>query len=343
MSTLADTGGAEGVDPGILTFLERSGLVGPDEQWSIAPLTGGVASDIWKVTAGERTFVVKKALATLRVAQEWKAPVSRNASEVEWMIEAAKVAPSAVPQVLAHDAALGAFAMTYFQPQDYPVWKEELRHGRVDAAFAARLGATMAAIHSATAGSAEVARRFANDGVFHAIRLAPYLEATATVHPDLAPQLMAMSDDVLHTHRALVHGDISPKNILVGPGGPVILDAECAWYGDPSFDFAFCLNHLMLKCVERRASTPDYLAAFDALAAAYLAAVDWEPAAGLEARAARLLPALFLARVDGKSPVEYITSDGDKALVRGFAPDFIATPRKTLAEIRQGWARELAQ
>ena len=99
----------------------------------------------------------------------------------------------------------------------------------------------------------------------------------------------------------------------------------------------------MLKCVERRASTPDYLAAFDALAAAYLAAVDWEPAAGLEARAARLLPALFLARVDGKSPVEYITSDGDKALVRGFAPDFIATPRKTLAEIRQGWARELAQ
>ena len=71
---------------------------------------------------------------------------------------------SAVPQVLAHDAALGAFAMTYFQPQDYPVWKEELRHGRVDAAFAARLGATMAAIHSATAGSAEVTRRFANDG-----------------------------------------------------------------------------------------------------------------------------------------------------------------------------------
>ena len=70
MSTLADTGGAEGVDPGILTFLERSGLVGPDEQWSIAPLTGGVASDIWKVTAGERTFVVKKALATLRMTQE---------------------------------------------------------------------------------------------------------------------------------------------------------------------------------------------------------------------------------------------------------------------------------
>lgn len=135
---------------------------------------------------------------------------------------------------------------------------------------------------------------------------------------------------------------ISPKNILVGPGGPVILDAECAWYGDPSFDFAFCLNHLMLKCVERRASTPDYLAAFDALAAAYLAAVDWEPKAGLEARAARLLPALFLARVTGKSPVEYITSTATRRWCAA-SPRFSSQRPERPCRNPAGLAAELAQ
>src|SRR5258706_15623986 len=110
----------------------------------------------------------------------------------------------------------------------------------------------------------------------------------------------------------LVHGDISPKNILIGPAGPVFLEAECAWYGDPAFDLAFCLNHLMLKCLWTPRSASDFLDCFDAMYAAYSAGVTWEPPAILEARAAALLPALFLARVDGKSPVEYLTQDADK-------------------------------
>ena len=109
--------------------------------------------------------------------------------------------------------------------------------------------------------------------------------------------------------RALVHGDVSPKNILRGPDGPVFLDAECAWWGDPAFDLAFCLNHLLLKCLWTPSAAAGFLACFDALGAAYLARVAWEPPHALEARAARLLPGLFLARVDGKSPVEYITTE----------------------------------
>ena len=92
------------------------------------------------------------------------------------------------------------------------------------------------------------------------------------------------------TKHALVHGDISPKNILVGPGGPVFLDAECAWWGDPAFDLAFCLNHLLLKGLWNRGAQERFLDAFGRMSESYLAGVTWEPPADVEARAARLLP-----------------------------------------------------
>ena len=234
-------------DPVIRDFVVLAGLVQGDPSPHFTALTGGVASDIWKVETPERTFVVKKALSRLRVAREWTAPVSRNASEVDWLVTAGAIVPDAVPRVLAHDEQAGAFAMEFLDPAEYPVWKAELRAGSANPAFAAQVGKALAAIHNATAGDEMVARRFANDAIFHAIRLEPYLEATARAHPDLADRSWRCRATPLATKRALVHGDVSPKNILVGPDGPVFLDAECAWYGDPAFDLAFCLNHLLLK------------------------------------------------------------------------------------------------
>jgi hypothetical protein len=140
----------------------------------------------------------------------------------------------------------------------------------------------------------------------------------------------------------LVHGDVSPKNILVGPDGPVLLDAECAWYGDPAFDLAFCLNHLLLKCLWTPAAAAGFLACFDALTKAYMAGVVWERRADLEERAAGLLPGLFLARVDGKSPVEYLTAEADKERVRRVAGRFLAEPSATLMPIRNAWAEEVS-
>ena len=143
------------------------------------------------------------------------------------------------------------------------------------------------------------------------------------------------------TKRSLAHGDISPKNILVGPNGPIFLDAECAWYGDPAFDLAFCLNHLMLKCLWNREASPGFLQCFAAMAVAYGAGVAWEPWPAVEARTARLLPSLLLARIDGKSPVEYITEVGDKNMVRRVARQLLQAPTDRLDAILQVWRREL--
>lgn len=327
-------------DPLIHEFVMDEGLV-ENEAYSASPLTGGVASDIWLIQSGDSAFVVKKALAQLRVAQEWKAPVSRNASEVKWLLEAARVVPAAVPRILAHDADRGIFAMTYLDPDRHPIWKAELMAGRVDSDFAALIGRQVARIHAATAGRADIATRFDNDATFHALRLEPYLEATARAHPDLADALFGLSRIITATKKALVHGDISPKNLLVGPNGPVILDAECAWYGDPCFDMAFCLNHLILKSVHLPRYRPAFIRAFEAMSTAYLEGVDWEPRADIETRIAALLPALTLARIDGKSPVEYLTQDRDKTRVRQFATRRVARPARSLDEIVDHWKKEL--
>lgn len=330
------------MDPGITQFLNDTGLAKVGS-YEATPLTGGVASDIWKIRTHDRVFVVKKALARLRVAQVWNAPVSRNASEVEWLLEAGRVVPAAVPEILAHDPERGVFAMSYLEPTEHPVWKAELHRGNAESMFASKLGAVLASIHSATAGSEEIARRFANDDVFHPIRLEPYIEAAARVHDDLSDTLLALSSRTLETKKALVHGDISPKNILVGPGGPIILDAECAWYGDPAFDLAFCLNHLLLKCLWNPSSRSDYGDCFDALVEAYLHGVDWEAKTELEGRAALLLPALSLARIDGKSPVDYLTEASDKDFVRSHSRLLIKRQPQTLSEIKEHWLTELSK
>jgi 5-methylthioribose kinase len=325
----------------ILSFVRKAGLLAPKSTPRLIALTGGVASDIWKIETADRVFVVKRALRRLRVAQEWTAPVSRNASEVAWMMTAGAVVPQAVPHILADDPVVGAFAMEFLDPTDFPVWKAELAMGRVDPAFAANVGGAIAAIHAATAHSKSVAERFANDAVFHSIRLEPYLEATARAHPTLAPILMGLSRQTLVTKIALVHGDVSPKNILVGSKGPIFLDAECAWFGDPVFDLAFCLNHLLLKCIWVPAAVDRFLASYDALKGAYIERVTWERGDAFEQRAARLLPALMLGRIDGKSPVEYITDERDKSRVRRVATGLITSRAETLAEIRDAWVRAL--
>lgn len=317
-------------------------LLGAADAASGQRLTGGVSSDIWRIDLPTGPICFKRALARLRVAADWQAPVERNRYEARWMQRANVAVPGAAPALLGSDEATGALAMQFLPPDRYALWKTQLRDGNADPAFASQVATTLAHIHATTAADPSIAQDFPTDRIFHDIRLEPYLVATSRVHRDLAGQFEQLVAVTQANKRALVHGDVSPKNILHGPDGPVFLDAECAWWGDPAFDLAFCLNHLLLKCLWTPSAAPGFLACFAALAATYVAGIRWEPPADLEARTARLLPALFLARVDGKSPVEYITADHDRNRVRRVARALLAQPVQTLAEVCQAWSKELA-
>ncbi len=380
VDTAVDTSVHTAVDTAVvLPALRRMGLIDADEIPQITPLTGGVSSLIVRVDTRRGPVCLKQALPALKVATEWLAPQERSHAEVAWMRVVSARWPQAVPALLGEDAASYSFAMRWLPPHAYPVWKALLRDGgsagdvgagagharqqrndlggiadMADIAdiddvthisnapkVAAQVATLVAAIHAGTAGDAALAARFATDRNFHELRLDPYFGAAARAHPDCAAVLQRLITDTAARKLALVHGDISPKNILVGRDGPVILDAECAWYGDPAFDAAFCLCHLLAKCLWRPAHRAHYLAAWDAFCAAYLDGVHWETRDAIEARIALLLAAILLARVDGKSPLEYLGDTGREAQ-RQFARRWLLAPDRSLAAMRADWQAMLA-
>ena len=155
----------------------------------------------------------------LKVAANWEAPTSRNASEWQWLCFASQHEPNHVPAPLASDSADGLFAMQYLPPAQYPVWKEQLMRGMVRLSTASAVGALLARLHTASANNSVLAARFDNSATFYALRLEPYLLASAERHPDLAPPLIALAQRTAAMRVALVHGDVSPKIFLPDPRG----------------------------------------------------------------------------------------------------------------------------
>jgi len=313
----------------------------PQAGFTVTPLTGGVSSDIVRITlANGRLVCAKRALSKLKVASDWQAPLERNHYEVAWLRRAAAIVPGAAPAVLAEDQARGIALLDYLPAEDYLLWKTELLAGRADPQVPRRVAAALGQIHAATLDDPAVAAEFPTDHLIDALRLDPYLRFTASRHPELADAILAVLQATATTKLALVHGDVSPKNILVAraDGHPVLLDAECAWYGDPAFDAAFCLNHLLLKAVHLPFINAALLRQASDFAQVWLGHFPPGLRADLEARTAALLPCLMLARIDGKSPVEYLDMAA-REHVKKLAIPLIRQPQSSLDAVIESIAQ----
>ncbi|HTT83490.1 MAG TPA: aminoglycoside phosphotransferase family protein [Rhizomicrobium sp.] len=330
------------MDREVQEFLREAGLVSAADDIICTALSGGISCDVWRIDAGGRSICVKRALPRLRVAALWEAPVERSTHEWRWMQFAASVVPGSIPRLLAHDPARALLAMEYLDPVAFPVWKQLLLQGEASTETSGSVAAILGRLHAISAGDAGIAAKFGTDDAFYALRIEPYLIEAARRNPRVAGVLQELARTTLGKHIALVHGDVSPKNILVGCSGPVFLDAETAWYGDPAFDLAFCLNHLLLKCLARPRWRDNYLACFGSFASRYLASVSWEAPAELERRTVLLLAALLLARVDGKSPVEYLV-ERDRSFAREVACKWLAEPPPNLERLARSWHAILSE
>jgi hypothetical protein len=301
---------------------------------AFTPLTGGVSSDIWRVDVGPVSYCAKRALPRLRVKALWEAPVSRNAEEVRWLRTARAWTREEVAEVIAHDEAAGVAVLRWYDPARWHNWKTQLLSGGVDLRIADALGRTLGTIARKAASQPELAASFANDALFDALRIDPFFRHIRGRYPRL--------DELIHqleTDRAtLVHGDFSPKNVLTDAAGAIlILDAETATWGSPGFDPGYLLAHLLLKY--EHLGNPALVDAAARFWSAYQRETDGVFAA-IDLQTSRTLVGMLLARIDGKSPVEYLGEPARNGL-REFAVGLLdAAAPQPVASLLAHW-REL--
>jgi len=321
------------VQPALLencrSLLTELGLISSNNTVVAYPLTGGVASDIAMVQFGSTKLCVKFALPKLKVQADWFAPVHRNLAEYAWLEVVSSVAPANAVKLLGQSQRLHGFAMEFLDGENTYLWKTALLAESPSGKEASEVGALVGRIHAASVDASFDTAPFQNKDDFKAIRIEPYLLHTALMHNDVASSLQKIAAQLYDNDQVLCHGDVSPKNIFLRTDGPVLLDAECATMGDACFDPAFCINHLILKAVHLPQSTDAYLLNAQQLWQAYSQFVNWECVEKLESRLCELIPALMLARVDGKSPVEYL-SVVEQNTVRRIAVTLIKSPENKL-------------
>jgi aminoglycoside phosphotransferase (APT) family kinase protein len=328
--------------PGLLKRLRQDGVpLGPSAR--AKALAGGVSSRIYRVRDRARAFVVKSALARLRVASDWRSNPGRNRHEQLYLRYVGALFPQSVPRILFASSRHGYFGMEYFGA-GFTNWKAALLRGECDPRVARQAMALLARIHASSRHRPDLARRFATTRNFRQLRTDPYLRTAARRHPALAACLEREADRLERTRECLVHGDFSPKNILIGDRRLILLDCEVAWYGDPAFDVAFLLHHLCLKALRHAPRERGLAALFAAAVRAYFGGFrgTGRPMAALDRRSARLVLMLLLARVDGKSPVEYLTAP-KMEFVRRFVSGLLPGFDGPLAEVRERWFAALAE
>ena len=299
--------------------------------WRITPLGGGVSNTVLLAESGDRRLVLKQALPKLRVEEDWFADRTRIHRECAALrMLAPHLVSGSLPEVLFEDEHNCLFAMTA-APAGAVTWKAALLDGEIRENTAVQVAGILADIIRASWHSRRWEEIFGDLTAFDQLRLDPYYRFTASRHTHLARHFEARIDEAKSRASSLVHGDWSPKNFLVNGTAVMAIDFEVIHYGDPSFDAAFLLNHLALKSFFR----PEWASGYAQLARRF-----WEHlAAGLppvaewfQAATCRHLACLLLARIDGKSPAEYITEKPLKAKIREFAMRMILDPPGTVAD-----------
>jgi hypothetical protein len=299
-------------------YLRERGVVPASAELEVRELGWGISNVVLQVRWSDDCLVVKQSLPKLRVEADWPFDRSRILVERDCMAYLSTLLPpGSVPLVRFTDEESFAFGMTCAPPGGV-LWKEALLDGVVDNAAAERAGSLLGRIHSAAAADESARRRFVDQTVLIQGRVDPYHLTAAQANPGLAPIIHAEVERLLGTQLTLVLGDYSPKNTFVYADRVLVLDFEVAHWGDPAFDVAFCVTHLALKACKFPHRASRYVGAARSFWGAYAGAVR-DDDGRTEAAAVRELGCLLLARIDGKSKIEYITDEPTQGFVRELA------------------------
>jgi 5-methylthioribose kinase len=309
----------------------------------VRELGGGVSNRVLLVEGPADRLVLKQALDKLRVQDDWRADRSRIFRERQSLQDAARFFPrGAVPQVLWSDDSRYLFAMSAAEPEARN-WKTELLAGRIDPAVAATAGTLLGLWIRNSWGNGEFELRYGDQAAFDQLRIDPYYRTIARRHPEVASHVSELIRDSAGRRVALVHGDWSPKNFLLTSRGVMVIDFEVVHFGDPAFDAAFCINHFLLKCFRRPGQAAEFLGLARVFFTWTLGLLPPAALAFFEPATCRHLVCLLLARIDGKSPAEYLTEEPVRQAARETALRLIREQTRTLERCYQAVAERVAR
>jgi len=330
----------------VVDYLHSAGHLDPSIPAEVEWLAWGVSNVVLRVhpETGD-DVVLKQSRSQLRTEAAWFSRLDRIWREIDLMRVLATLLPrGAVPQILFEDRDNYLFGMQAVD-DGHVVWKEDLLNGKFDPAVAVALAGFLSTIHRETAGNDQFADQFSDREVFVQLRVDPFYRRIAEVHAEIEPYVSNMVDEMFETAVCIVHADFSPKNILIAPNRRAadgwqltLVDYETGHFGDPAFDLGFFLSHLALKAVYHGRRGRDVLALAQTFWNAYVGGLgsrdrsDAFAQPELQRRAVSHLAGCMLARIDGTSPVDYLSAPAERDLVRQYCRDLFLNSAESLEE-----------
>jgi 5-methylthioribose kinase len=296
----------------VVGYLQSRGVISASEKATVEILTGGVSNVVLAVQTQSKDLVLKQALAELKVATKWEADQRRAIVEAHAIETFHALSPDQVPALVDYDPELFTLVLERV-PHTATVWKSDLLDGTIYPEIGAKLGHTLATWHNFGRQSQDARAKFSEDLLFEQLRITPFYGTVAGKNADLSPKIMTLVDELKSEKPTLVHGDFSPKNIMIGADRDVyILDFEVTHTGNPVFDLAFLTAHLLCKFYREedlgkrallRQTAHDFLSAYDQESeVAHAQTLAWHTAL------------IALARVEGTSLVNYLDEVAQQGL-----------------------------
>jgi 5-methylthioribose kinase len=312
----------------VLDFLREHGWLEPGPARAEL-LSGGVSNQVLRIIGSKNTFVVKQSRLQLRTRDPWFSDLNRIWREQEVMqLLLPILPPGTVPAVLFADRDNYVYGMSH-APMDACVWKDILLSSEPFATgfsyvrFSKRdwlpmndprgqnlaylVGLVLGMMHHGTANKPADLAPFHDHTVYVQLRVDPFYRRIQERRPEVAHVVAQIIEEMLTRKEALCHGDYTPKNMLWHSGGFTLVDYETAHFGDPTMDLGLFLAHILLKSCRASANRPGFVDLTRSFWRGYADQQPSWPQPELVARGIRHLGVCLLARVDGTSPVNYLS------------------------------------
>ena len=279
-------------------------------------LAGGVSSEVYHVRTNKNNYCIKRSLKRLLVKKKWIANTNRIKFEYLWLKHCQNILKRNIPNTYEFNDKKKYIVMEYLKTSQYKTLKQLYFKRIININTIKLISKHLYKIHSNSSNYKTKKTFEGNYKNFYDLRLDPYFNEVGRVYPKYKEYIKKINENYIKNSSTLVHGDFSPKNILVDKNKIIYLDAECCNFGDPVFDLVFFTNHLLIKSIFFKDKSQEFIKLYVSFYKEYLSNLSTKNFNSYIDRIIKMTPIMLLSRIDGKSPVEYIIKENIKNIIR---------------------------